>query len=61
MRFSGREKHALVITLRIEKAVDKWLDGEIGIQEFIDMTKCTRTSAYSTIARVCRQRRKDTG
>jgi hypothetical protein len=28
----------------------------IGIQEFIDFTKCTQTSAYSTLARACRQR-----
>jgi hypothetical protein len=26
-------------------AVEQWLDGTIGIQEFTDLTKCSRTSA----------------
>ena len=38
-------------------AVEQWLDGQIGIQEFIDLTGCTTTSAYSTIARACREMR----
>ena len=34
-----------------------YADGQIGIQEFIDLTGCTTTSAYSTIARACREMR----
>jgi len=35
------------------------LDGDIGIQEFIGLTGCSRTSAYSTIARACRKLRSE--
>jgi hypothetical protein len=54
MRFSQREGHGLTLTPKILRAVEQWLDGKIGIQEFIDLTNCSRTSAYSTIARACR-------
>jgi hypothetical protein len=57
MRFANREKHAIAMTPALMRAVNQWLDGLIGIQEFIDLTKCTRTSAYSTIARACRAAR----
>jgi hypothetical protein len=57
MRYAGREKHAITHTPKIMMAVEQWLGGEIGIQEFIDLTNCTRTSAYSTIARACREMR----
>lgn len=57
MRSRTREKHALALTPPIMHAVEEWLDGTIGIQEFIDLTGCTRTSAYSTIARACRSLR----
>ena len=58
MRFANRERRATtLLTPQIARAVDEWLDGMIGIQEFIDLTGCSRTSAYSTIARACRAQR----
>ena len=51
MRFAKREKHAIAHSPKIIMAVEQWLDGQIGIQDFIDLTGCTTTSAYSSIAR----------
>ena len=60
--FAGNDSEGLqygtILTPEIARAVDEWLDGMIGIQEFIDLTGRTRTSAYSTIARACRARRQ---
>jgi len=42
MRFPNREEHAITRTPKIMMAVEQWLDGQIGIQEFIDLTHRTR-------------------
>jgi hypothetical protein len=44
MRFATHEKHALTHSPRIMMAVEQWLDGEIGIQDFIDLTGCSTLS-----------------
>jgi hypothetical protein len=54
----SHKPYGMPITPSIKRAVDEWLDGTIGIQEFIDLTGCSRTSAYSMIARTCRQLRQ---
>ncbi len=57
MRFASHEKHAITRSPKLMMAVDEWLDGKIGIQEFMDLTGCSTSSAYSTIARACREMR----
>jgi hypothetical protein len=60
MRFARHEKHAITITAAIKRAVDRWLDGKIGVQELIDprrlqhIVRSTRPlPAPCRVARAC--------
>ena len=50
-----RKPWAMPITEEIKAAVQKWLNREIGIQEFMNLTGTSQSSCYSVIARACRE------